>query len=97
MKGGPIGLRSTCCIARLVMLWWDDELTVALTRLNIITVSGARYMDDVRIWLHAIRLGWRILDDRLVYRREWLEEERLGGMTRLQKTTMVLEDIMNGI
>jgi hypothetical protein len=22
--GGPIGLRSTCCVARIVMLWWDE-------------------------------------------------------------------------
>ena len=28
--GGPIGLRSTCCIARLVMLWWDEELLQVL-------------------------------------------------------------------
>ena len=25
-QGGPIGLRSTCCIARIVMLWWDKQL-----------------------------------------------------------------------
>ena len=25
-EGGPIGLRRTCCIARLTMLWWDDKL-----------------------------------------------------------------------
>ena len=24
--GGPIGLRSTCAVARLVMLWWDTKL-----------------------------------------------------------------------
>ena len=28
LKGGPIGLLSTCCIARLVMMWWDDQLIV---------------------------------------------------------------------
>ena len=42
VKGGPIGLRSTCCIARLVMLWWDDMLMVALMKLNIKTAAGAR-------------------------------------------------------
>ena len=57
MKGGPIGLRSTCCIARLVMLWWDDQLTVALEKMSIKMIAGARYMDDIRLWLHAIRLG----------------------------------------
>ena len=44
----PIGLRSTCCIVRLVMMWWDDQLVVALTRLNIKMISVARYMDGIR-------------------------------------------------
>ena len=56
-EGGPIGLRSTCSIARLVMMWWDDQLVVALESRNIKMISGARYMDDVRVWLQAIRIG----------------------------------------
>jgi hypothetical protein len=51
--GGPIGLRSTCAVARLVMLWWDTKL-LALT-----LEEKTRYMDDVRLWLQSIRLGWR--------------------------------------
>ena len=96
-RGGPIGLRSTCCIARLVMLWWDDELVLAMEKMNIKMVAGARYMDDIRVWLHAIRLGWRIIDGELMFRREWLEEERKENMTPLQKTTVILEEVMNGI
>ena len=60
--GGPIGLRSTCCIARLTMLWWDDKLLEVLERMNVDLVAGARYMDDIRVWLRAIRLGWRVVD-----------------------------------
>ena len=95
-KGGPIGLRSTCCIARLVMLWWDDQLTVALMKYNISTISGARYMDDIRVWLHGIRLGWRMVDDKLIFRQSWQMEERSAGMTALEKTTSILQSIMNG-
>ena len=54
-------------------------------------------MDDIRVWLHAIRLGWRIVDGELRFRREWLDEERRENITPLQKTTRVLEGIMNGI
>ena len=25
MKGGPTELRSTCCIHRLVVIWWDEK------------------------------------------------------------------------
>ena len=56
VKGGPIGLKSTCCIARLVMLLWDDQLMVAMMKLNISTVSEAGYMDDVRLFLRGVRL-----------------------------------------
>ena len=44
-KGGPIGLRLTSCVARLVMLWCDDKLIEAMERMNIKTIAGARYMD----------------------------------------------------
>ena len=45
--GGPIGLRSTCAIARLVMVWWDEELLELLVKNNVITNGEARYVDDI--------------------------------------------------
>ena len=65
MKGGPIGLRSTCCVARLVMLWWDEKFLEVVESANMKVVDCARYMDDVRVWLRAIRLGWRWMDGQL--------------------------------
>ena len=47
------------------MLSWDDQLVEALDRMNIETVAGARYMDDIRMWLHAVRLGLRVMDGTL--------------------------------
>ena len=38
-KGGPIGLRSTCCVARLVMMWWDDKLVEAVETAGIKLIS----------------------------------------------------------
>ena len=75
-KGGPIGLRSTCCVARLVMMWWDDKLVEAVETAGIKLISGARYMDDIRIWCHGIRLGWRMVDGVLLFSSKWREEER---------------------
>ena len=97
IKVGPIGLRSTCCIARLVMLWWDDQLVVALMRNNIQMVSGARYMDNVRLFLRGVRLGWRMVKDVLVYKDAWRLEEINAGLTILEKTSEILKEIMNGI
>ena len=48
-RGGPIGLRSTCCIARLVMLWWDQEFLDVVKTANIKIIGSARYMDNVRV------------------------------------------------
>ena len=68
-----------------------------MENLNIKKVSGARYMDDIRLWLHAIRLGWRLVEGMLLYKREWKLEEEERGMTSLQKTSEVLCSIMNNI
>ena len=84
-------------MARLVMLWWDDKLMVAMMKLNIMTAAGARYMDDVRMFLRGIRLGWRLIKDVLVYKEVWKGEEMKAGMTKLEKTTEILEGVMNGI
>ena len=95
--GGPIGLRSTCAIARLVMLWWDEELLQVMVKNNVITDAEARYMDDIRLWLWSIRMGWRWTGKALEYCREWREEDRRKGLTPLQKTTEILEGMMNSI
>ena len=59
--------------------------------------AGARYMDDVRMFLRSIRLGWRLVNDELVYKEVWKEKEMKAGMTGLENTTEILEGVMNGI
>ena len=96
-RGGPIELRSTCCVARLVMMWWDQEFLEVVKKSNLTILGGARYMDDVRVWLAAVRLGWRWVNGRLAYKRAWMLEEKEMGMTGLCKTTEVLQGMMNSI
>ena len=36
-KGGPIGLRSTCAIARIIMLWWDEKFMALVANNNMTT------------------------------------------------------------
>ena len=48
-RGGPIGLCSTCCIARLVMVWWDMQLLDILKTCKITLEEKMRYMDDIRL------------------------------------------------
>ena len=40
-RGGPIGLRSMCCVARLVMMWWDKEFLEVVRKSNL-TILGGR-------------------------------------------------------
>ena len=68
-----------------------------MQKLSLCKVAGARYMDDIRVWLHTFRLVWRMVDGVLVYRKEWRLEEIIAGMTPMQKTTKVLQDVMNRI
>ena len=96
-RGGPIGLRSTCAIARIVMLDWDDRWLWMLTKNNIRLEQKARYMDDLRVWLYAIRLGWRWVEGDLLFSSRWRTEEQELGMTGLQKTVEVVCDMMNDV
>jgi hypothetical protein len=41
------------------MLWWDERLVEVMAKANLKIIEGVRYMDDIRILLMAIRLGWR--------------------------------------
>ena len=47
-QGGPIGLRSTCAVARITMLDWDNKWQRRMEDNNIEMEDGSRYMDDVR-------------------------------------------------
>ena len=96
-EGGPIGLRATCCVARITMLHWDGKLIEKLKQNNIKLDEGARYMDDIRAILAGIRAGWRWIDDGLFYCKEWEEEDKMLGETPTQRTSRILQGIMNSI
>ena len=57
--GGPIGFRSTCSVARLVMKMWDDKWLERLDNHNIRLEEATRYMDDGRAALNPFKHGWR--------------------------------------
>ena len=79
------------------MLWLDEKLLSLIAKNNLTLEQKAGYMDDIRLWLYAIRLGWRWVDGGLKYFSEWRAEERMAGMTGLQKTVEVLKGMMNSI
>ena len=62
---GPIGLRMTMCVARLVMGEWADKLRELLDNSGIERYLEALYVDDLRFVLSSLPLGWR-----------WSQEEK---------------------
>ena len=46
--GGPIGLRSTACLASLIMKMWDSAWLSLLEREKIALIDMFRYVDDIR-------------------------------------------------
>ena len=67
--GGPIGLRATGAIARVVMADWDEKLVNLLVANGMTWSIAARYVDDVRLILAAIKKGWRWQGRRLLQGR----------------------------
>ena len=96
-KGGPIGLRATCAVARVTMLDWDRKWMAVLERNNIKLEDQGRYMDDIRAFLHEFKAGWRWWEGGLYWCKQWEVEDREGGRTGLARTTTILEDTMRGV
>ena len=95
--GGPIGLRATCAVARVVMNTWDTKWLEVMTDNNLEVLTGIRYMDDIRSFLKAIREGWRWWEGRLCWTEQWKQEDQKAGKTASRRTAEILLDIMNSI
>ena len=96
-EGGPIGLRSTCAIARIVMNEFDARWLEKMESNNIKIRKGQRYMDDLRAILRALKPGWRWLDGGLWYCDEWKLEDHLAGKSSSRITGEALLGSMNDI
>ena len=96
-QGGPIGLRSTCAVARITMMHWDGKLAEFMDVNNIRLEMGARYMDDVRLILDSIHEGWRWDRGGLYFSEGWKLEDEKSGETSTQRTARVPRDMMNDV
>ena len=74
-SGGPIGLRSTCAVARLVMKVWDDKWLARLKDLKVQIEEAIGYMDDGRTALFAFKHGWRWSMGKIMFCHRWKEED----------------------
>ena len=97
LEGGPIGLRSTCSVARLAMKVWDDKWLRRLEMLRIKIEAATRYMDDGRTALHPFHHGWRwsARDQSVKFSEKWREEDK--GLSGMEVTKRILHGTMTGI
>ncbi|MCP3678952.1 MAG: hypothetical protein GY782_01110, partial [Gammaproteobacteria bacterium] len=58
LSGGPIGLRLTCCVARLRIIAWLVEVLKRLVDAGIKIFLAKFYVDDIRLVLSLIAKGW---------------------------------------
>ena len=74
-KGGPIGLRATCGVARVLMNMWDEKWLEMMKKWMIEVQEYLRYMDDRRMMLPSLRKGWRWWKGELLWKESWEEED----------------------
>ena len=95
MEGGPIGLRGTCTLARLVMQIFDRRWMDLVRDAGLSIDLYMRYMDDGRKLLQPIRRGWRWVNGALVYTLRWDKEDEVK--TAMEVTVGVLRDTVKRI
>ena len=81
--GGPIGDELSQAIARLVMIWWDEEFLKKCKQLEIDIEMYIRYVDDTNIVTIPQKLGIRYKNGALVYSREAEEEDKQQDRDRV--------------
>ena len=94
-EGGPIGLRSTCAVARVVMARWDVKFKTRLEDNSIRSELDGRYVDDGRLVLYAIRAGWRWHQGALWYRQDWEVKDR--ALSDVERTKRAIQGAMQGL
>ena len=94
-EGGPIGLRSTCALARVVMARWDIKWKNRVAESNIQVEDDGRFVDDARNFLYPLRPGWRWEQDELWFSREWEQEDQL--LSPIERTKRAVFGSMQGI
>ena len=94
-EGGPIGLRGTCAVARIIMQLFDRKWVTLLEDMGVVIYENIRYMDGGRTLLPPFKAGWRWSQGGIKFCKKWEEED--GGITGLERTRRILADSMGTI
>ena len=95
VDGGPIGLRSTACMAALIMNLWDQARQILIKWENLDVHLSFRYVDDYRNCLRALIEGWRWNGVEFQYKHEWKIEDLNSRVSDQHRTTLELMKAMS--
>ena len=93
--GGPIGLRGTCAVARLIMQIFDRKWGGLLKSMGVKYYDLVRYMDDIRMILPPFKCGWRWVEGNIMYCKRWEIED--VNLSAIERTRRVLAGSMEKI
>ena len=85
-KGGPIGLRFTSIVARIVMDHWIRGFIHAIIAAGVELHSIMKYVDYVNLVMAVLWLSTRWVGLTLEHRMEWEEEDMLANRTQEEIT-----------
>ena len=81
-KGGPIGLRLTSLVARIVMDQWSNLFLTAVTDAGLRLYAVMKYVDDVNLVMSLLDLGTRWEEGVFISKEEWVQQDKASGRTR---------------
>ena len=96
-RGGPIGLRLTSLVARLVMDHWASLYLTKMTDSGVKVHMFAKYVDDVNVVNEMLQLGSRWRNDGVEWSEEWRQEDVRLQMSREAVTMGVLREAADSI
>ena len=91
---GPIGLRITMAVARLVMGEWGEKMRQTMTDANIKIFLDGLFVDDCRFLTSSLPLGvrWSQEERNFIFREEWKKEHDDEQLNNQQRTSKELCD-----
>ena len=96
--GGPIGLRLSMAVSRLVMAMWDKLLLEKGLNTGWLIHMMKRYVDDCTAVLETLKMGVRWSEEvGLSYSSVWEKEDKASGLSDDQRTMREFQKMANTI
>jgi hypothetical protein len=93
IRGGAIGLRSTGVVAKFVMREFDRLLRLKLGTVKILIKMYKRYVDDIDVCSSKLKLGTRLINEKLEWSNEWMREDIQTGKDNDKVTIGIIREI----